>query len=128
MEFVRYLLGILPTEAAKDWLKSKGIPVSLVIAVVLVVYLLGWCSAQSSRKTLAAWLGSVKNLWLRFLARVLRGPQVTAVGEQQRPVGSPDREPVARNGPRYGHRVSAVGAHGPDALARLHERDPLAVR
>ena len=77
MEIARYLLGILPWEAAKDWLKSKGIPVSLAIAAILVVFLLGWCSAQSSRKKLAGWCGAVHKLWLRLLALALRGPQVT---------------------------------------------------
>ncbi len=77
MEIARYLLGILPWEAVKDWLKSKGIPVSLAIAAILVVFLLGWCSAESSRKKLSSSCGVVHKLWLRLLALALRGPQVT---------------------------------------------------
>jgi hypothetical protein len=70
------LLSKLVWETIKDWLKQRNIPVQLFIVTVLALMFVGWLSAESSRRKLTIWTGSVGRRWRRILGRLLKGPQV----------------------------------------------------
>jgi hypothetical protein len=70
------LVRTLIWEAPKEWLRTKGIFVSLALCVTIVVLFIGWSAADSSRNQLSHVVGLLKRSWLRLLSRLLKGPQV----------------------------------------------------